>query len=207
MTWIKICGLTNVEDALAASSLGTDALGFIFAPSQRRVTPALARDIIRRLSPPTFKVGVFVDEDIEIVRRIAGECHLDAVQLHGRETPEYCGQLPIPVIKAIRVKDAASLEAIPLYPSFSILLDAFNPGQAGGTGKTFCWEVARQARETRNFILSGGLYPGNVRQAIHLLRPWGVDVCSGVEKIPGQKDQTKMLNFIKEAKAADENPR
>lgn len=207
MTWIKICGITNVEDALTASSLGTDALGFIFASSPRRVTPALARDIIQHLPRAVRKVGVFVDEEIEILRHIAGECRLDAVQLHGQETPEYCAQLSIPVIKAIRVKDAASLEVIPLYASFSILLDAFDPGLAGGTGKPFPWEITRDTREKTNFILSGGLHPGNVREALCLLRPFGVDVCSGVEKVPGRKDALKMLEFIREVKAADETSR
>ena len=211
MTWIKICGITNIPDALEASSLGVDALGFIFAPSPRNVTSAvveeIVREVIRSFPRGPLKVGVFVNEDIEEVRRCAEKCSLDALQFHGRESPEYCSQLSLPQIKAIGVKDPGSLREMDRYPFASILLDTFAPERAGGTGKSFRWELALEARKKRNFILSGGLNPGNVNQAIHLLRPLGVDVCSGVELSPGKKDRSQMAEFIKEVKRADESTR
>lgn len=200
MTWIKICGLTNLEDALAAVSLGADALGFIFAPSPRRTDPARAAEIIHEL-PPVQKVGVFVDERVEEVQRIAEECGLDALQLHGRESPEQCRRFSLPVIKAISVRSKESLQEAENYPLASILLDAAGMAWAGGSGRVFPWEWARRVR--RDFILSGGLNPGNVGEAIRLLRPRGVDVGSGVERAPGKKDRRKMAEFIKEVKRAD----
>jgi len=209
MTWIKICGITNVEDALVASSLGVDALGFIFAPSPRRMDPHKAREIIlemvRNLPASPLKIGVFVNEDIREVRRIAEDCFLDLLQFHGEEPSAYCLQSSLPVIKAISVRDPESLREMEKYPLTSILLDAWDQNRAGGTGKTFNWEMALLARQKRDFILSGGLNPGNVARAIHLLRPMGVDVCSGVERAPGEKDRLKMDDFIKEVRKADES--
>jgi phosphoribosylanthranilate isomerase len=207
MTWIKICGITNVEDALEALSLGVDALGFIFAPSPRRIDALRVREMAGHLPPATWKVGVFVNEEIGKVQRIAEDCRLDGLQFHGQESPEYCRQIHLPVIKAIGVKDAESLKEMERYPFASILLDAWSADRAGGTGKTFCWELAREARKKRNFILSGGLNPLNVFGAIRELRPIGVDVCSGVEKILGKKDRDKMAEFVKEVKKADESTR
>ncbi len=203
MTWIKICGITNLEDACQACSLGVDALGFIFAPSPRKISPDTAREIILHLPPSIQKVGVFVDEKIEEVKRIFDLCGLNTVQLHGRETPEYCREIALPVIKAIRVKDTRSLEEIDRYPFASILLDAWADDRAGGTGKTFPWEIAREIGSKRTFILSGGLNPGNVGEAIRRLHPAGVDVGSGVEKSPGLKDLFKMREFVKEVGKAD----
>ncbi len=206
MTWIKICGITNAEDALEASALGADALGFIFAPSPRRIDRRRAREIIREIAwrfPPVKRVGVFVNEDIEEVRRIADDCGLDIVQFHGEETPEYCRKISLPVIKAISVKDVKSLEEMDKYPFASILLDAWSKDRQGGTGKTFHWEMALEVRKEKNFILSGGLIPGNVKEAIYLLKPDGVDVCSGVELAFGKKDRHKLNEFIKEVKKAD----
>jgi len=207
MTWIKICGITNLEDAMRAVSLGADALGFIFAPSPRRIDPLMARDIVRHLSSCTWKVGVFVNEELKKVRQIAKDCGLDALQFHGQEPPEYCRQASLPVIKAVGVRDAESLKEMGRFPFASILLDAWSIDQAGGTGKTFCWEMALEARKKRNFILSGGLNPMNVYQAIQMLWPIGVDVCSGVEKVLRKKDQFKMTEFVKEVKKADGSTR
>jgi len=204
MTYIKICGITNLQDARQAVALGVDALGFIFAPSPRRIGPSLAREIISSLPLSVEKVGVFVNENLDEVKRIAGICSLDTLQFHGEETPEYCRQVSLRVIKAIRVKDSQSLGGIQAYPLATILLDAYSPGRAGGTGNTFNWECAREARRKVNFILSGGLDPGNVGRAIHLLHPAGVDVCSGVEMVPGKKDPFKMMEFIKEVRREDE---
>lgn len=207
ITWIKICGMTNAEDAMVAASLGVDALGFIFAPSPRRVEPSAAREMIRRLPASVLKVGVFVNEALPEVQRIVAYCGLNMVQFHGQETPEYCRQIPLPVIKAVRVKNMESLQEMEQYPLASILLDAWSPQKAGGTGKPFCWELALEACKKRNFILSGGLNPNNVYQAIRKVRPSGVDVCSGVEKTPGKKESTKMCEFIKEVQKADASTR
>jgi len=205
MTWVKICGITNREDALKAVSLGVDAVGFIFAESPRRVDPFTAREIIRHLPSSLLKVGVFVNEAIEEVERISGCCSLNGVQFHGEESPEYCRQVSLPVIRAVRIKNSESLEEIERYPFASILLDTWSENQAGGTGKGFSWGMALEARRQRNFILSGGLSPANVREAIHLLRPEGVDVCSGVERCHGKKDPILMKAFIEEVRKADES--
>ena len=203
MTWIKICGITNLKDALEAAALGVNALGFIFAPSPRRIHPFAAREITTSLPPGIEKVGVFVNEDLGEVQRVADLCALDTLQFHGQETREYCLRASLRVIKAIGVKNSESLREMERYPFASILLDAFSEGRAGGTGENFDWEWAREARQKRNFILSGGLNPGNVYRAIHLLRPMGVDVCSGVERKFGAKDILKMKEFVREVRKAD----
>ncbi|NWF91653.1 MAG: phosphoribosylanthranilate isomerase [Syntrophaceae bacterium] len=203
MTWIKICGITNIEDGLKAASLGVDALGFIFAPSPRRVEPEMARMIIRALPKTLLRVGVFVNEEGKEVWRIAQYCGINALQFHGEESPEYCREFIQPVFKAIRIRDSESLREMERYGDVSILLDAYSPVQAGGAGVPFPWEIALKAKEKREFILSGGLNPGNVREAIQKVRPWGVDVCSGVEEVPGKKDLLRMTEFVKEVKRAD----
>ncbi len=207
MTWIKICGITNLEDGLKAASLGVDALGFIFAPSLRRITPDMAQKIIRTLPTPPLKVGVFVNEDPDEVLRVVEFCGLNLFQFHGEESPEYCKIFSLPVIKAIRVKDLESLNDAERYPDATLLLDSYNSAKAGGTGNPFPWEIAVKAKEKRNFILSGGLNPGNVGEAIKKVRPWGVDVCSGVETVPGRKDLSKMAEFVKEVRKKDEKTR
>lgn len=203
MTFIKICGLTNIPDALAAVSLGADALGFIFAPSPRQVTPEQALDICKELPSPIWKVGVFVNADLREVKEIANFCGLSALQFHGEEPPEYCTQAPLPPIKTIKIKGAESLQEVPKYSSCILLLEAYHPQQAGGMGKTFPWELALSLKDKINFILAGGLNPANIAQAISLLHPWGVDVSSGVEKWPGKKDINKMAQFIKEVRRID----
>ncbi|OGP88696.1 MAG: hypothetical protein A2157_09875 [Deltaproteobacteria bacterium RBG_16_47_11] len=207
MIWIKICGITNIEDGLKAASLGVDALGFIFAPSLRRVTPDMAQKIIRTLPNLNLKVGVFVNEEPEEVLRVAEYCGLNALQFHGEELPEYCKIFSLPVIKAIRIKTLESLTGMERYPDATILLDTYSPVKAGGTGISFPWTVALKAKEERNFILSGGLNPGNIGEAISKVRPWGVDVSSGVETVPGKKDHLKMNDFVKEARKAYEKTR
>ena len=162
MTWIKICGITNLEDAMEAASLGVEALGFIFALSPRRITPPAAREIIRSLPLSVLKIGVFVNEEIAEVRRIADDCNLHGLQFHGQESPEYCQEFSLPVIKTIAVRSVDRLMEMEKYSSVSILLDTWSADRAGGTGKTFCWEWAGEVREKRDFILSGGLNPMNV---------------------------------------------
>jgi phosphoribosylanthranilate isomerase len=207
MTWIKICGITNIEDARKAASLGVHALGFIFAPSPRRVGPDTAQRIIKVLPKTLLKVGVFVNEDREEVQRLAEYCGINALQFHGEEPPGYCRNFFHPVFKALRIKDLENLKDMEEYRDVSILLDTYSPVHAGGTGVPFPWEIALEAKERRDIILSGGLTPGNIGEAIQMVRPWGVDVCSGIEAAPGKKDATRMVEFVKEVRKADEQTR
>jgi phosphoribosylanthranilate isomerase len=207
MTWIKICGITNLEDGLKAASLGVDALGFVFARSARRIEPDIAKRIIQPLPGSLLKVGIFVDEKSEQVQRLADYCGLNGLQFHGSESPEYCRKFLPPVFKAIRIRDSESLKEMGKYQDVSLLLDAYSPAQAGGTGQSFPWEVALVAKEKRDFILSGGLNPLNVGEAIKKVKPWGVDVSSGVESSSGKKDLLKMAEFVKEVRKADETTR
>jgi phosphoribosylanthranilate isomerase len=204
MTWIKICGITNLEDGLHAASLRIDALGFIFAPSSRRVEVGTAREIIKALPKTLLKVGVFVNEKEAEVRRVVEYCGLNGLQFHGGESPEYCRKFPYPVFKALHIRDFESLMEMEKYPEdVFILLDTYSPVQMGGTGSPFSWEIALKAKEKRNFILSGGLNPVNAGEAVKKVSPWGVDVSSGVEATPGKKDFLKMSKFVKEVRKAD----
>ena len=199
MVRIKICGITNLEDARLAADLGAQALGFNFYPlSPRKVDPEAARAIIAQLPPLVLSVGVFVDEDAGVVRDLAARVGLDWVQLHGQESPEYCRSLGRRVIKAFRIKDAASLAFLAVYQGAAqaLLLDTYRTGQVGGTGETFDWQLARRAHEYGRIILAGGLTPENVAQAIKIAQSQAVDVASGVEAAPGKKDPEKLRNFI-----------
>ncbi|MEW6034359.1 MAG: phosphoribosylanthranilate isomerase [Chloroflexota bacterium] len=196
MTKVKICGITNVRDALHAVNCGADALGFVFAPSPRQVTVEQARHIVEHLPPYISKVGVFVDSEVERVQEIMSACALDIAQLHGSESPEYCQGLFPRVVKAFRVKDEGSLALLPQYRVSAYLLDSYLEGRHGGTGVTFNWDLARQAAQYGPVVLGGGLHPGNVWLAITMVQPYGVDVCSGVEASPGEKDPSKVRDFI-----------
>ena len=199
MVRIKICGITNLEDALLVSELGADALGFIFYPeSPRKVAPAAARAIIAQLPPLVTTVGVFVDEDAAAVRELAARVGLDWVQLHGQESPEYCRSLGRRVIKGFRVQDEHSLTALAAYrgAAQALLLDTYKKGQIGGTGETFDWALAREAQKYGPIILAGGLNPENVARAIETAQPQAVDVASGVETAPGKKDPEKLERFF-----------
>ncbi|MFQ5574027.1 MAG: phosphoribosylanthranilate isomerase [Terriglobia bacterium] len=196
-TRVKICGITNERDALAAVELGAHAVGFIFAESPRRVTPAQARPIIERLPPFVSKVGVFVDEEGAAVEETAAFCGLDTVQFHGSETPDYCAGFRAKVIKSFRVKDAVRERDLEPYRVDAFLLDTYSREAFGGTGKTFDWQVALEVKQAgRPLILSGGLNPENVAEAVELVCPYAVDVSSGVERAPGEKDPTKLKAFI-----------
>jgi len=200
---IKICGITRQADAQIAASLGVDAVGFVLAESPRRMEPHMARQISLSLPPFVRTVGVFVDEDPELVRHTAMFCGFDWVQLHGSESPEYCHALDFKLLKAIRVKDRQSIEAMAAYKDCvaGFVLDTYVKGQHGGTGKTFDWILAKEAKQYGPVILSGGLTPEGVRQAIKLVSPHGVDVSSGVESAPGIKDHEKVRRFVAEARA------
>lgn len=197
MTKVKICGITNVEDALQAVEAGADALGFVFyAKSPRYVSPNEVRQIIAELPPFVTTVGLFVNEPIARIRRTMTAARLDVVQLHGDEQPEDCLIEPLRVIKALRVRDAASLEGAANYRVSALLLDAWSDEAYGGTGEQFDWQLARRLTAKRPLILAGGLSPENVIDAVRTVRPYAVDVSSGVESAPGKKDHQKVAEFI-----------
>ena len=201
---VKICGITNATDALAAVEAGADALGFVFAAgSPRTITSARVAQIIARVPALVAKVGVFVDPSADFVRGVLAECELDVLQFHGKETPVFCRQFGRKVIKAARVQGAASLQELAIFDQEVWLLDSYVPGASGGTGASFNWELACEAtRQHRWVMLAGGLTPENVGRAINQVRPYGVDVSSGVEQRPGEKDAAKIRRFIREARAA-----
>ncbi|HEV2882346.1 MAG TPA: phosphoribosylanthranilate isomerase [Pyrinomonadaceae bacterium] len=210
MVKVKVCGITNRADALAAVEAGADALGFNFyARSPRYIAPEDARRIIAALPPGVMCVGVFVNEEsAATVARMAKESGVSAVQLHGDESPEYCAAMGgHEVIKALRVGKDFAPEAATAYPAQSILLDAYDPRARGGTGETFDWTLARQTREVvAQLYLAGGLTPENVAGAIAAVAPYAVDVCSGVELAPGQKDAARVRAFVAAVRACEKNP-
>ncbi|MCF8042117.1 MAG: phosphoribosylanthranilate isomerase [Desulfarculaceae bacterium] len=192
---IKICGITNLDDALAACRLGADALGFVLAPSSRQVSPEQARDIIAALPPLVNTVGVFVDAPLVEVSELRRYCGLDWVQLHGDEDEDYAAALGRRVIKALRVSPERLPDAA-VYSSCSLLLDTYHPQAVGGTGQSFDWGLACGVSRQRPVILAGGLTPDNVGRAIKQVQPFAVDVSSGVEKEKGVKDHERIANFI-----------
>ena len=198
---IKICGITNKEDALAAAHLGADALGFVFAASPRKVSAESAREIIKALPPFVKTVGVFVDEDPERVSSIAALCGLDILQLHGSESVDYCKSFDRRVIKAVRMQSRDELKNLSKYVGVvdGLLLDTYVPNKLGGTGITFDWKLAVEARRYGRIILAGGLNPENVAAAIKMVKPYAVDASSGLERSPGVKDHEKVAQFIREA--------
>ncbi|MBZ0253661.1 MAG: phosphoribosylanthranilate isomerase [Candidatus Methylomirabilis sp.] len=201
---VKICGVTNVEDAVTACEAGADALGFIFYPkSARAVTVADASQIIRELPPFVTTVGVFVKPSVDEVERAADLCGLDRVQIHGVDDPGFFRDVGVPAIRAVAVRDRASVEGLERFGVRAVLLDAYDPERPGGTGKTFDWELASAlARGAQEMILAGGLTPENVADAIRVVRPYAVDVATGVEREPGRKDFAKVRDFIRAAKEA-----
>lgn len=205
MVRIKICGITNLEDALLAAELGADALGFIFyPPSPRSVAPDAARAIIAQLPPLVSTVGVFVDEAASTVKELAAQVGLDWVQLHGKEPPEYCRALDRRVIKVFRIQDESSLTDLATYGDVAqaFLLDTYKKGMVGGTGETFNWDLALEAKKFGPIILAGGLTADNVARAIAAAQPQAVDLASGVEASPGKKDPEKLKAFFVAIKGA-----
>ncbi len=206
MTKVKICGITNLEDALLSAKFGADALGFNFYPkSPRYIYPDKAREIIEQLPKKVLKVGVFVNDDLEKIAEIARVAKLDAVQLHGEETSEFVREVKaktnLEVIKAFRVSPEFKPEDILQYEVDAVLLDAYSPQEHGGTGETFNWEIAKKVREIfPKIYLAGGLSAGNVMQAISEVNPFAVDACSLIEEVKGIKNHTKVKNFIFQVK-------
>jgi phosphoribosylanthranilate isomerase len=205
MVKVKICGVTNVTDALAAVAAGADAIGFnFFPPSPRYIEPGKALPIRLALPPFVATVGVFVDAPEFKVREIMTACGLDYAQLHGREGVRAVAKLSdLRVIKAIRVRDEHDLTALEKYRADAFLLDAYVPGRAGGTGETFDWELARRASSRAKVILAGGLNPENVVEAIESARPYAVDVAGGVEVEPGTKSRELVDLFVRLAKGVE----
>ncbi len=202
--FIKVCGITTEEDALWAVTCGATAVGLIFArESPRKIGLEPAKEIASVLPESVQRVGVFVNEPIEIVNRYVGELGLAYAQLHGEEDPDYCRSVKAKVIKAIRVAERKDLRPLQDYSVEAILLDSFSREKRGGTGRTFDWSLAVEAKGMGvPIILSGGLNPDNVAEAIRLVSPAGVDTSSGVEVSPGRKDREKVKAFVDAARAA-----
>jgi len=199
MIEIKICGITNFDDALAVAESGADALGFIFYPkSPRYVSPEEVRKIIENLPGEITRVGVFVNHRAEELKEIIKFCGLNLVQLHGDETPGYCCQFPAStLVKAFSPRTENDLQVLKDYQVKAILVDTRDPKLYGGTGKTSNWELASKIKESHPLILSGGLNIDNIIEAIETVHPDAVDINSGVESSPGKKDHNKVSEFIK----------
>ena len=199
MTLVKICGITNLDDALAAVAAGADALGFNFYNlSPRYITPQDAREIVEQLPESLLTVGVFVNEEAVDVRKIAKEVGLRALQLHGDESAEYCCELAdFYVIKTFAVSDTFDIQAAHEYKVEAIMLDTKHNNLRGGTGRVFDWSVAQQVASTiPKLFVAGGLSPENVQNAVEIVRPFAVDACSALEDTPGKKNHERMRVFI-----------
>jgi phosphoribosylanthranilate isomerase len=203
MIKIKICGITSLDDALAAAAAGADALGFNFyKKSPRCIEPQKAAEIIEQLPPFIVPVGIFVNEREDRIREILASTGIQAVQFHGDESPEFCQRFGGRVIKAFQVKDKESLQNMAHYRVGAFLLDSYRDDVRGGTGVAFDWHLAVVAKTFGKVILAGGLTPENVAEAVKLVQPYGVDVAGGVEKEKGVKDHAKLKKFITEVRRA-----
>ena len=203
MVYVKVCGITTPEDALAAAGYGADAIGLVFAESPRQLSVEDAREVATALPDGVLKVGVFVDEEPEEVLRVAREVGLDYAQLHGDESPQTVTVLReggVKVIKALSVRGADSLAAMDDYNADLFLLDAWSEKARGGTGERFDWEVAKSYGGRGNILVSGGLTPENVREAIQFFEPYGVDASSSLEDAPGKKNAERVRRFVSAAK-------
>lgn len=201
---IKICGITNVQDAVAAVDAGADALGFMFFQSSKRnLSIDHAASIIREVPPFVAKVGVFVNPVEELVRAAVDVAGIDTLQFHGEESPDFCGRFSEKIVKAFRVRDQASLHACLAYRRYAWLLDSYVGGARGGTGVVFDWNIAAEATKlNRMVILAGGLRAETVGDAVRKVRPYAVDVSSGVEAAPGKKDHQKIRDFVASVRSA-----
>ena len=205
-TRVKICGITNLADALAAIAAGADALGLNFyEKSPRHVSVKTAAEISKQIPPFIMRAGVFVNADEDLVTRAIGECGLSLLQFHGDEPPEFCVQFGLMSMKAFRIRDEKSLEELPKFQTDAYLLDAYSSDARGGTGEKFNWDLAIEAQKFgKPVFLAGGLTPENVADAVRTVRPFGVDVSSGVESSPGKKEHAKIRAFIAAVRKADE---
>ena len=214
--FVKICGITRAQDAELAAGLGASALGFVFWPdSPRRISADTAKAIVGNVPANVLTVGVFVDQTVDDVARIMDEVGLDVAQLHGHESPEYCRQLTVrlkadpnagnvsvgsafrrTVIKAVGMTDNGSVTIEDFDADVVLLVDAHDPVRFGGTGKTVNWDSAREIAATRRTILAGGLNAANIKLAVRSVRPYGVDISSGVESSPGVKDPNRLRTFF-----------
>ena len=212
MTKVKICGITNLEDALLSAKFGADALGFNFYPkSPRYISPEKVREIVEQLPEGILKVGVFVNETLDKIAEIAEVAKLNVIQLHGEETPEFAKEIKaktnLEIIKAFRVSPEFKPEDVLQYETDAILLDAYSPKEHGGTGETFDWEIAKKVQEIfPKMYLAGGLSHENIIRAIYDTKTFAVDVCSGIELEKGIKDKIALINFISKVKNKDGNP-
>jgi phosphoribosylanthranilate isomerase len=195
---VKICGITNIDDALLAAELGADALGFIFVKtSSRRIRPTVARKIIQELPPFVIPVGVVADATHDEILELIDETGICCVQLHGNESPKQLAKFPVPVYKSFRVDEEFNPETLRRYKGSAYLLDTHIDGTLGGTGKTFDWDIAVKAKAYGRIILAGGLNPENILEAIQKVQPYAVDINSGVESAPGKKDKNKLEQLFK----------
>lgn len=193
---VKICGITNFEDALLCEEFGADALGFIFYDkSERYIEPQLAKDIIKRLLPFTIKVGVFVNESTEKINSISKSIGLNIVQLHGDEPQNVLSEIDLPVIKAFRIKQDFEFNILNQFTNCSFLLDTYSDSSLGGTGKTFDWNIIPEQYRNK-IILSGGVSSSNIQEIFSKIKPYAVDVSSSVEKYPGKKSAEKLTDFF-----------
>jgi phosphoribosylanthranilate isomerase len=202
-TKVKICGITSVADGVAAAEAGADMIGLMFyAGSLRHISLATAVEISRALPPFVLRVGVFVNPDEALVTRAIAECGLNLLQFHGTEPSDFCTQFGLMTVKALRVRDADSLKTLENFQTDAFLLDAYSKDGLGGTGEKFNWDLAAEAQKLgKPIFLAGGLTPGNVAAAVRQVRPFAVDVSSGVESAPGKKDAAKVRAFIAAAKS------
>jgi phosphoribosylanthranilate isomerase len=199
---VKICGITNLNDAKTAIDYGADAIGFVFAESPRRVNEEKVKAIVQKLPPFISLVGLFVDETAKNIEDTCKYCGLDTVQLHGNEPPDFLSKLKHrKIIKAFRIKTEEDIKPINKYKPDAFLLDGYSEGKMGGTGTSFDWKIINKTRTTKSIIIAGGLTHLNVSRAIRIANPYGVDVSSGVETKPGKKDKDLIKKFIKAAKA------
>ena len=203
MVRVKVCGITNLKDALTCVQADCDALGFIFyKKSKRYISPEKARAIIREIPKRVKKIGVFVNSRQEAIKRIAKLCSLDILQFHGNESPEFCRKFKnYKIVKVFRIKNRIDIKDILKYNTFGYLFDAFSSEKYGGTGKKFNWGLLRYIKDIKKPVfLSGGINEKNVRKAINSVHPDWVDASSSLEIKPGRKNSEKVRRFIKEAK-------
>ncbi|HEX3034699.1 MAG TPA: phosphoribosylanthranilate isomerase [Thermodesulfobacteriota bacterium] len=205
MVRIKICGITNLDDAILAVDYGADALGFMFyRESKRYISPEEAGKIISKLPPFVVTVGVFVNQELDEIRNAQKQANFDIVQLHGDESPDFCKSFGGRAIKAIRVRDGQALKEVESYSVQAVLFDKHSNESYGGTGMSFDWEILRNFHTSKKVILSGGLSPENVAPAIRVVNPYAVDVSSGVEEYPGKKNPKKLKMFIEAVRNGNE---